>query len=611
MLRRREFLAGCGSLSLAGLMPPGLAFGQATYVPDKIIDVHCHVFNADDLPIEKFIENAIIRTALEKKEAAPYAPVVDAILKDIARRLRRAAKDEDKYLDEIRTNPEGERKPADIANDERDFVVQLFADWANRPAPRLPRGTKLSARIINRYLPVIALGFIRRELFPLVYDGPVDFKLGSVLDNADQAFTLGETRNAKGEDLPELDSDYLARQAYDQPNGQITRNIKWVVSFTRYRRELLEDLNRVNHRRAVLVTPALVDFTKWLDAPPLRMPIPKQVAIMERLSREQRKNMPHVHGFVPFDPLRQAIHEKLSRPTANSPFGIVEKAIMQQGFIGVKLYPPMGFRASDNAAAGNDFPCWVRFGSGSFGYGEECENPKNGPDALGDEPGALFDAILMRLFEWCAAHNVPLLVHTNNSNSAGPGYGTRANPKYWQPVLTRLPALRVNFAHFGGFDEAYSDGRLQLDALDKTWEWTIGRMVAAAPERPIYADFSYFNELLDPASQRRKDTLASMRHYRQTFAGSKKMLLYGTDWSMIGHEDKFITSRQYLPDILAKFLVDAGFTQEDRENIFFRNAVRFLGLRRSDGENSTRGRLEKFCQTPEECKWLDMFDAVS
>ena len=87
--------------------------------------------------------------------------------------------------------------------------------------------------------------------------------------------------------------------------------------------------------------------------------------------------------------------------------------------------------------------------------------------------------------------------------------------------------------------------------------------------------------------------------------------MYGTDWSMIGHEDKFITSREYLPDILAKFLVDTGYKPEHRENIFFRNAVRFLGLRAGDGENSTRGRLEKFYPTLAERAWLSIFDEVS
>lgn len=74
---RRDFLAGSGSLVLAGLAHPQLAPGQTAYVPAKIIDVHCHVFNADDLPIVDFIEKSVIRPFLHNQTAKPYAPVVD------------------------------------------------------------------------------------------------------------------------------------------------------------------------------------------------------------------------------------------------------------------------------------------------------------------------------------------------------------------------------------------------------------------------------------------------------------------------------------------------------------------------------------------------------
>ena len=78
-------------------------------------------------------------------------------------------------------------------------------------------------------------------------------------------------------------------------------------------------------------------------------------------------------------------------------------------------------------------------------------------------------------------------------------------------------------------------------------------MVSAAPDQPIFADISYFSEVLDRHSQQRKDALACMRRFRETFPNSDRILLYGTDWSMIGHEDKFITNTKFLPDIVAEF----------------------------------------------------------
>jgi hypothetical protein len=297
---RRNFLAGSGSLVLAGLALPRLAFGQ-TNVPAKIIDVHCHVFNAYDLPMVDFIEKSVARTALDNKKAKPYAPVVDTVLKDVARRLQRSAKNEERYLDEIKADPHNARGKGDIINKEREFVVDLFREWYNNSGQPLPPGSTLSAKVLNSYLPLIALGFIRREMIPLVYSGPSGLSLGAALDNSDGAFTLDAN----------ADPNYLGPLVYDTPQGPISRGIKWVVSFTRYRRELLADLDRVNHGRAVLMTPALVDFTRWLDASETPMTISKQVALMSRLSRERPADLPHIHGFVPFDPLRQAIYDKM------------------------------------------------------------------------------------------------------------------------------------------------------------------------------------------------------------------------------------------------------------------------------------------------------------
>lgn len=88
-----------------------------------------------------FIEKSIIRSSLESKKTNPYAPVVDSILKDVAERLQRAAKDEESYLDEIRADPHKVRKHGDIQAAEREFVVALFREWYNGRSRPLPPGT--------------------------------------------------------------------------------------------------------------------------------------------------------------------------------------------------------------------------------------------------------------------------------------------------------------------------------------------------------------------------------------------------------------------------------------------------------------------------------------
>ena len=80
-----------------------------------------------------------------------------------------------------------------------------------------------------------------------------------------------------------------------------------------------------------------------------------------------RRDGPRVHGFVGFDPLRQALYDYHQRkPTDKDPMAVVRRAIevarisdststkTTGGFVGVKLYPPMGFRAIDNEHLSDD-----------------------------------------------------------------------------------------------------------------------------------------------------------------------------------------------------------------------------------------------------------------
>lgn len=605
-MNRREILQGSVAAAATAAFWPAVSRGQSV-APPRLIDVHCHIFNADDLPMVDFIEKSIIGATLRNQKIKPFVPVIDVILQDMARRLRYAARNENRYLDAIAADPSRIRAPAEIAAAEKEFLVRLLTEWKNSNV-RFPAGEKLTTKIFAKYLPLLAIGFLRREMFKKQYWVPIDMNVGGVLNNADFAFTMSAVESVGA---AEFDPRYMADQVYDDPQGEISYSIKWAISFARYRREMLDELHRVNDRRAALVTPALVDFNKWLDAAD-NVPMTAQVALMERLSREKRSDAPHMHGFVAFDPLRQAMHEKQRAPAAASPRAVVEKAVMEQGFIGVKLYPPMGFRASGNAAAGDDFPCWVRFGKGSPDYDRRCAIRTNAPGALGNEPGAILDQVMLDFFTWCAEHQVPVMAHTTNSNGAGPGYGARANPKYWTAILEKLPTLRVNFAHFGDFQEAYDDPRddgvLNPKALDKTWEWEIGRMAAKHPEWAVFTDFSYFNEILGGDTRKRRQTLDCMRAFKTAFVDTDTRLMYGTDWSMLGREQAFAQRSTAFPTLVAAFLQELDYGAAQRDNIFFRNAVRFLGLRAEDRAGGTRGRLERLYGA--DAGWLGVFDAV-
>jgi hypothetical protein len=106
-----------------------------------------------------------------------------------------------------------------------------------------------------------------------------------------------------------------------------------------------------------------------------------------------------------------------------------------------------------------------------------------------------------------------------------------------------------------------------------------------------------------------------MRAFKERFPASDERLLYGTDWSMIGQEDRFpkLFSPKPFPDIMVLFLRAVGYGDDQIDKIMFRNAARFLGLSRDErekfGENSTRARLERFYAAHDlSTDWMTVFD---
>jgi hypothetical protein len=106
-----------------------------------------------------------------------------------------------------------------------------------------------------------------------------------------------------------------------------------------------------------------------------------------------------------------------------------------------------------------------------------------------------------------------------------------------------------------------------------------------------------------------------MKAFKEHFPDSHERLLYGTDWSMIAQEERFpkLFSSRPFPDVMVFFLRAVGYNDAQIEGIMFRNAVRFLGLSKSEGdrfgENSTRGRLEKFYAAHGlSADWMNVFD---
>ena len=91
-----------------------------------------------------------------------------------------------------------------------------------------------------------------------------------------------------------------------------------------------------------------------------------------------------MQGYIAFDPARQALRED---PNSMDP--VIVEAIRNQHFIGIKLYPPMGFRPIGNAEL------------------EDSPFPSIIARKLAPNVGRKIDDALLVLYKWCLEHQVP------------------------------------------------------------------------------------------------------------------------------------------------------------------------------------------------------------
>jgi predicted TIM-barrel fold metal-dependent hydrolase len=600
MMRRRDFIAGSAALAAGATAAiPDWALAQSGSVPriDRIIDAHCHIFNADDVPIEGYAKHIIVPMVARSNQLMArfehYPGALRALIHALALQMKEGAPDghaEIRKLDEIDSDPA--RRPTAQwrrSEDIRNLRGAFRRIWRDKETfRRLDLGQSMALEV--------AIESIQLFLVQQVYS-----EFGRP--------TLSPDDRGQLQNWP---YDELATELYPR-DDHVGRYIRWSLLFTRYRFELGDNLDQVQElsgkSRLALMTPASVDFSKWVEDES-HSNLESQIAAMARVGRQ--KSGPRIHGFVGFDPLRQALHDRgRSRPQEKEPMELLRAAIEMKegatgtpanwagGSIGVKLYPPMGFRATGNEQLPD-----ARFSDPGFLRSTE--------RGLAPQIGVKLDRALNRLYQWCNDNNVPIMAHTNNSFGPSVDYEDRAHPEFWAKVLATYPKLRINMAHFGHFNKAVIH-RDPKDHVSECWEWTIVEIMSLAQDSYAYADISSISEILQPGPSRK--ILECMKAFRENFKDSADRLMYGTDWSMIAQSENFpkAFAAQPYPDLMAKFLFVVGYTPGQIEGIMFRNATRFLGLSKSEherfGDNCTRGRLEQFYafhRLPAD--WMTAFD---
>ncbi len=618
-MRRRDVLVG-GSAALAAAAFPKIALSQiqedAAQKIGRFIDVHCHLVNASDLPIEDFLEKVVLAERLRKSQRnsavagilTRHPKAAQALIFAVASVVRKAAPTPG---DEI-----GQLIAQDSVLTQKDIVLLervLNILWRFKLVKEEDFG------IFDREILMVGTSqvryLLRREIYSNLSSLPED-----------------ENRNDPETDQ-EIDEEIsrIARKisVSDGPLGHI---IRWGINFSRSRSDLAKALFEEHSRagKVVLMTPALLDFEKWIyDVPalppkrkvPPPAPIEKQVEALKLLSL--RKVGPRMHAFVGYDPLRQILYDRLpsaEKGTQKSPLRVVQNAIENDGCIGVKLYPAMGFMPYGNVRLQTDV----------------AQNYNLKPS----EAAKAMDQALWDLFVWCKDNRVPVMAHANESNSPFEEGNGNGSPKKWGVLLQKLKSepsfaqFRLNLAHFGGFEQNQPPDEDENKA--DTWEWQFGELKKAYPQPYLFADLAYLEEVLPIPKQivfplsiqdRRTEAVAIaeraklrgfvktiFKTYKDNFANAADYLMFGSDWNMIGQDrayaDGVIGQRKPYAQLVFEFLSELEYSPADLDKIMFKNAVTFLGLGPDQRDGGTRGRLESFYKRNNaDPAWLTVFDS--
>lgn len=564
-MKRREFIAGGAGLATCVLLPTACDRWRVPTPTDypvpigALVDTHCHIFNGSDLPSVRFLK--IVVAKAYPREAVRVLDIDDpdvldgiiAILLWIVGSTRApTAAQELKVLDRV---ARAEARNADIAANEAaviDAVAKMVADGS------IAVSDEVSPESMRK---------VRNALFAAAGE--------SALSVSDSELTPPEARA-------------VAEKAY-RSSFDLGLLLRWFALFTRYRYVLSEQLVDDYRRQAfkpALLCPALIDYDFWLGQYVDDTPLPDQVTVMGRLAR--RTSGPVVHGYVAFDPLRQVAHD-LGHARQFDPLALVDRAIREEGFLGVKLYPPMGFRAIGNADECQTYPDLqiiraIADSAVDEGAYDHCSpRPIEGSLVVGRK----LDGAMERLFDLCVKHDACVMAHANNSNGSNEAYGKRADPAYWVGVFRRWPSLRVTLAHFGSFD-SISAGSQTQSLPEGSWEWTLGRYLKEQPGAPVFADISFLTEIAGQSAEELAKYAGIVRRWIQEFDPGCEHLLFGSDWLMLGADAAY---QGYTQRIATFFRNSVGLDDVRMARLFRVNSARFLGLRDND---PTRTRLLKF-----------------
>jgi predicted TIM-barrel fold metal-dependent hydrolase len=174
-----------------------------------------------------------------------------------------------------------------------------------------------------------------------------------------------------------------------------------------------------------IIVPLMMNFDHGHKKHAPKTPFKEQLKTMIHLTLTARgKIMP----FFAFDP-RADFHKQ-------DPISSARKAIEEQGFVGIKLYPPLGYLPSDDSDPKINQSLEQLY---TFCCFDQQGNHRESPIPITVH------------CSWCAgAYSTQSIPGISNTTEH---YRRYAHPEHWAKVLKKFPTLKLNLAHFGGLGE--------------------------------------------------------------------------------------------------------------------------------------------------------------
>ncbi|MCO7224150.1 amidohydrolase family protein [Pleionea sp. CnH1-48] len=313
---------------------------------------------------------------------------------------------------------------------------------------------------------------------------------------------------------------------------------------------------------------SMVDFDYWVgDCDHAHSRLRDQMLLMQQLVKVSDGFILPLFGYNPWNDIKN--HDES--------LNLLKMAVTEYGFVGAKIYPPIGFRPLNNKES----------------YYEE-DQPFPDVQQLNQK--------LTQFYRECKALDIPIMAHGNHSKGRDETHRNFAGPEAWAEVFAHpeFDGLRVNIGHFGG---NYTTG-------NTNWTEGFAELMQSDSARNLYGDIGFWDELQHINSQ---EALLLRKIKHQSVSNNQQVvdrLLFGTDWHMLSQVDNW---SDYPARVFLSLKQQSGLTDEELTKVYSTNVLNLFGFHQEPAkQGKNHSRLKAYYQKHNvNARWLNLVEQQS